>query len=132
MLVPNHGLPAFSVEMSPPPHDGLVRIVNGQLSLRLHPKTTADGPLQAQVFIGHDDGLYRSTLRARIAPDNVVSIEAPIDQWFRRYGRYTVHVAVMPVGRTLLIQNGRLMDRHLGQAGVRWLSQAVLYQPEAP
>ena len=132
MLVPNPALPDFAVELTPAPEDGLVRVFNGQLTLRLRPMTKPSQPLQAQVFIGHGDGLYRSGLSTRIDADGVVHVDAPIDQWFQRYGRYSVHVALMPKGRVLAVQNGRLVDRHLGQAGVRWLSQAVLYQPESP
>lgn len=132
MLMPSKTVPAFSVELTPAPEDGLVRVVNGHLKVQLRPLSAPTGPLQAQVFIGHADGLYRSRLTAQVSAAGVVQIEAPIDQWFQRYGRYSVHVALMPEGRQLVLQNGRLVDRHLGQAGVRWLSQAVLYQPEAP
>lgn len=132
MLVPNPALPNFAIEFAPAAQDGLVRVFNGQLTLRLRPVTIPTHPLQAQVFIGHDDGLHRSGLTAQVGADGIVVIDAPIDHWFQRYGRYSVHVALMPEGRVLTVQNGRLIDRHLGQAGVRWMSQAVLYQPEAP
>lgn len=133
LLMPQSGaMPDYDVTLHPPAEAGLVRIRTGNLTIRATPQAAPSQPIQAQAFVGHSDGLYVSSVPAQVAADGSVTLDAPVETWFPQAGRYAVHVAIMPKNRTLAVVDGRLVDRHLGQAGVRWLSWPVAWRIDQP
>lgn len=132
MAPPPDALPTFVLETDPPRSDGLISISSGRLAVHARSSFPPEVAMQGLLFIERHDGLHLSPLPLASQPDGSFVADAPVHRWFPAYGRYTIHVAVVPPGQRLAIRGDRLIDQQVGQAGVRWLSQPVLYQATLP
>jgi hypothetical protein len=124
-------MPDFDVRLTPAAEAGLVRISDGRLTIEAVPQSKPTQTLRAQVFVGQADGLYVAPVQSDFDAEGILTLDAPVRDWFPEPGRYSVHIALMPADRQLAIVGDRLVDRHLGQAGVRWLSWPVAYRAGA-
>lgn len=132
LRAPTAEMPQFVLDTQPSIREGIVRVARGTLTVHARGAPPAATPIRAALFVGQDDGLHLSPIPLEVQPDGSFRASAPVHRWFPGYGRYEVHIAVMPAAHRMAIRGDRLVDRQVGQAGVRWVSQPVLYRPTLP